>query len=255
MKFLAMIQARCGSTRLPNKVLMNLAGKSALQRTIERVSQSNYVEEVIVVTSIEKDNLQIVKLCCELGIRVFVGSENDVLDRFYQAAKLLNPEYLIRVTADCPLYDARLLDHAIEQLESNTDYAGQFGIETYADGLDIEITKFSALEKSWYEAKLQSEREHVTQYIRKHPDLFCLKEIRCPIPNLKDERWTLDEKEDYLVIKAIYDYFSEIGNNNPTSVQVLNFLNENEEIHRYNKKFARNEGLMKSLQCDSLINT
>lgn len=253
MKFLAMIQARCGSTRLPNKVLMSLAGKPALQRTIERVSLSKYVDEVIVVTSIEKDNLQIVKLCCELGIRVFIGSENDVLDRFYQAAKLLNPEYLIRVTADCPLYDAQLLDLAIEQLDENTDYAGQLENETYADGLDIEIIRFTALERSWKEAGLDSEREHVTQYIQKNPAIFNVKEIKCPIPNLGNERWTLDEKEDYYVINAVYQHFSKIGIENPNSGQVFDFLIENDDIHKMNRKYMRNEGLYKSLREDSVF--
>jgi spore coat polysaccharide biosynthesis protein SpsF len=251
MKFLAMIQARCGSTRLPNKVLMDLEGKPALQWTIERVSQSKYVDEVMVVTSIEKANLQIVKLCCDLGIRVFIGSENDVLDRYYQAAKLLCPEYLIRVTADCPLYDAQLLDLAIMQLDENTDYASQLEQETYADGLDIEIIKFSALERSWREASLKSEREHVTQYIRKNPTIFALKDLKCPIPGLENERWTLDHEEDYSVIRAVYQHFSEMGVEYPNTEQVYKYLLDHEEVHKINKAYSRNEGLMKSLLEDA----
>ena len=103
MKYLAMIQARCGSTRLPNKVLKDLYGKPALQRMIERVQKSRMIDEVMVVTSIKRDNLPILKLCSSMDVRIGVGSENDVLDRFYQTAKLLRPEYVIRLTADCQI--------------------------------------------------------------------------------------------------------------------------------------------------------
>ena len=121
MKYLAMIQARCGSTRLPNKVLKDLCGKPALARMIERVQKSRRVDEVMVVTSIAKNNLPILGLCASLGIRVGVGSEDDVLDRFYQTARLLQPSYVIRLTADCPCFDAELLDEAIDGLQPETD--------------------------------------------------------------------------------------------------------------------------------------
>ena len=121
MKYLALIQARCGSTRLYNKVMKNIAGKTDLQWVIERVKRSQMIDEIMVVTSIDKNNLSLIRLCTELETRVFVGSEDDVLDRYYQAAKLLQPEYVIRITADCPLFDWRYLDMAIEQLEDTAD--------------------------------------------------------------------------------------------------------------------------------------
>src|SRR5699024_6269952 len=105
LKYLAMIQARCGSSRLPNKVLMPLCDKPVLQWIIERVQKSKLIDEVMVVTSIDKNNLPILSLCSQMGVRVGVGSEDDVLDRFYQTAKLLKPEYAIRITADCPCFD------------------------------------------------------------------------------------------------------------------------------------------------------
>ena len=122
MKYLAMIQARCGSTRLPNKVLLNLYGKPVLQRMMERVRRSSLVDEVMVVTSIEKSNLPILKLCAELDVRVGVGSEQDVLDRYYQTARLLKPDYVIRLTADCPCFDSELLDSALRTMKPDTDY-------------------------------------------------------------------------------------------------------------------------------------
>ena len=168
MKYLVMIQARCGSSRLPNKVLKPLAGEPALLRMIERVKQSKLIDEVMVITSINKENLPILKLCSENGIRVGVGSEDDVLDRYYQTARLLKPEYVIRLTADCPCFDAELLDMAIESLDSDTDYLGMMS-ETFADGLDLEIIRYDALEEAWSKAKHSFEREHVTQYIIRRP--------------------------------------------------------------------------------------
>ena len=164
-----MIQARCGSSRLPNKVMKPLCGKPVLERVIERVQKSTLVDEVVVITSIDKQNLPILGLCAQLGVRVGVGSEQDVLDRYYQTAKLLQPEYVIRITADCPCFDSELLDMAIRQMDSKTDYCGMLS-ETFADGLDLEIMKFSALQKAWREASHSFEREHVTQYIVRHPD-------------------------------------------------------------------------------------
>ena len=141
-----MIQARCGSSRLPNKVLMPLCDKPVLQWIIERVQKSKLIDEVMVVTSIDKNNLPILSLCSQMGVRVGVGSEDDVLDRFYQTAKLLKPEYAIRITADCPCFDSELLDMAISQMSSKADYCGMLS-ETFADGLDLEIFKFTALKK------------------------------------------------------------------------------------------------------------
>ena len=253
MKYLVLIQARCGSTRLPNKVLKELCGEPALQRMIERVQKSKLVDEVMVITSIEKNNLPILNLCSTIGVRVGIGSENDVLDRFYQTAKLLNPEYVIRLTADCPCFDAGLLDLAIEGLDSDTDYCGMTS-ESFADGLDLEIMKFSALEKAWKEAKHSFEREHVTQYIVRHPELFKLQNFESPIGYFGNHRWTVDEPEDFEVVKHIYEHFinTEIGLE--FSYQdILEYLDTHLEIAEINKKFTRNEGLTKSIKEDHIV--
>ena len=227
MKYLAMIQARCGSTRLPNKVLKDLCGKPALQRMIERVQKSKMVDEVVVVTSIERNNLPILNLCSEIGIRVGIGSEDDVLDRFYQTAKLLKPEYVIRLTADCPCFDAELLDMALSGMDEDADYMGMLS-ESFADGLDLEIMKFPALEKSWKEAEHSFEREHVTQYIVRHPEKFKLQDFKSPIGYFGDNRWTVDEAEDFQVVQLIYEHFlnSDIGENFNYK-DILAYLNDN----------------------------
>ena len=250
-----MIQARCGSTRLPNKVLKDLCGKPALQRMIERVQRSKAIDEVMVVTSIEKNNLPILKLCADLGVRVGIGSEDDVLDRFYQTAKLLKPEYVIRLTADCPCFDAELLDQAISELKPDTDYMGMTS-ESFADGLDLEIMKFSALEKAWKEAEHSFEREHVTQFIIRRPEVFKLQDFHSPVGDFGYYRWTVDEPEDFEVVKQIYEYFLMSDKKDDFNYKdIITFMKAHPEVEKINQKYTRNEGLQKSIAEDHIINT
>lgn len=253
MKYVAMIQARCGSSRLPNKVMKPLCGKPVLERVIERVKKSTLVDEVVVITSIDKQNLPILGLCAQLGVRVGVGSEQDVLDRYYQTAKLLQPEYVIRITADCPCFDSELLDMAIRQMDDNTDYCGMLS-ETFADGLDLEIMKFSALQKAWREANHTFEREHVTQYIVRHPELFSLQDFQSPVGNFGNHRWTVDEQEDYELVDRIYKHFL-LEHKKPDFgyKDILSFLEENPDLLELNRKYSRNEGLTKSIQEDVVV--
>lgn len=252
MKYLALIQARCGSTRLPNKVLADLSGKPDLQWVIERVNRSELVDEVMVITSIERNNLPLIRLCARLDTRIFVGSEEDVLDRYYQAAKLIRPEYVIRITADCPMFDWRYLDMAIRQMDEDTDYLAEL-TESFPDGLDIEIIKYSALEESWREAKLKSEREHVTQFIRKHPKRYRLKNLECPIRGIGNKRWTLDEDRDYEMISRVYRHFLSKGKEDFVTEDILGYLKEHPEVERLNMDIRRNEGLKKSLENDFVV--
>lgn len=254
MKYLVLIQARCGSTRFPNKVLADLSGKSDLQRVLERVKNSKLIDEVMVITSIEKNNLPLIELCAKLQTRVFVGSEDDVLDRYYQAARLIKPEYVIRITADCPLFDWRYLDYAIETMETSADYRGAFE-DTFPDGLDVEIMKFEALKRSWKEARLASEREHVTQYIRKHSDIFKLQNLACPIEGIGHHRWTLDEKKDYEMISAVFSHFVSEGKEDFVTEDIIEFLDNHPEIVAINQDIGRNEGLAKSIREDKIVNS
>lgn len=252
MKYLAMIQARCGSSRFPNKVMMDLYGKPELQRVIERVQKSRFVDEVMVITSIDKNNLPILRLCADIGIRAGVGSEDDVLDRYYQYARLLKPEYVIRITADCPCFDAGLLDEAIVLMDDEADYLAMIS-EEFADGLDLEILKYSALERSWKEAARSFEREHVTQYIRRHPEIFKLQDFKSPVGNFGNHRWTVDEPEDFEVVKRIYGYFfNKKHREDFTYKEILNFLTHHPDIMAINQKFQRNEGLKKSMEEDKI---
>ncbi|MCR4792045.1 MAG: glycosyltransferase family protein [Lachnospiraceae bacterium] len=254
MKYLAMIQARCGSTRLPNKVLKDLCGKPVLQRIIERAQQSKKLDEVMVLTSVEKNNLPILRLCSDLNVRVGVGSEDDVLDRFFQYAKLLKPDYIIRLTADCPCFDSQLLDQALEKLDIDTDYCTNALTEEFADGLDFEIVKYSALEKSWKEAVHTFEREHVTQYIVRRPEMFKIQNFESPIGFFGNHRWTVDEPEDFEAVSRIYNHFiTDCKSENFGYKEILDFLSLNPDIVEINKMFSRNEGLKKSIIEDKII--
>lgn len=249
MKYLVLIQARCGSSRLPNKVLMDICGKSDIQHVIERASKSKHIDEVMLITSIAKENVPLVNLCSGLGIRVFVGSEGDVLDRYYQTARLLEPEYIIRITGDCPLFDWRYLDLAIESMDEDTDYLWM-GENTFPDGLDFEIVRNEALARAWKDAKLQSEREHVTPYIRNHPEMFKIQIYDFPIRGAGHYRWTLDEDRDYEAIKMIYRHFLDVEKKDFITEDVIEFLREHPEIEAINAGIIRNEGLIKSIRND-----
>ena len=249
MKCAAVIQARFGSTRLPGKILADVCGKPVLQWLVERVKKSRHINEVFVATSIMKENLPVHELSAKLGVRVFAGSENDVLDRFYQLAKLIQPVHVVRITADCPCYDWNILDRAINEFDSCADYMSDFG-ETLPDGLDIEIIRFKALETAWKEAVLPSEREHVTPYIRKNPGIFGHKNFICPYGELGHLRLTLDEEADMTLVRRIYEHFCNTGNPYFTTEDVLKLFEEQPELMKLNSHIARNEGYAKSMQND-----
>ncbi len=250
MRFLVIIQARCGSSRFPAKVLKDVEGKTALEQMLDRVSKATKINEVMVATTINPEDVPIVQLVSGLGYRVFVGSSEDVLDRYYQAAKLIKPEYVVRLTSDCPLFDWRLLDEAIEELEEETDDLCSY-TETFPDGEDLEIVKFTVLKEMWENAHLASEREHVTLYVKNHPELYRLQNYECKLGNLKDERWTLDEPEDLEVIRAVYRYFA--PRTDFSMEEIYQFLQAHPEIRELNRKYIRNEGLIKSLREDKIV--
>jgi len=251
MKIIAIIQARLGSTRLPGKVLLDLEGKTVLEHVIDRVRASKYIDDIVVATTIQKGDLKIVNLCSNNGTSVYCGSENDVLDRFYQAARLFQAEHIVRITSDCPLIDPMVIDEVIKlHLAEKADYTSNTLKETYPDGQDTEIFTFEALKESWKNASLTSEREHVTPYMRKNQDFKCIN-LESKV-DLSNKRWTLDNPEDYEFIKLIY---KNLYNKNRffNMNEILKFINNNPEIEGINKSIVRNEGYIKSLREDTTI--
>jgi spore coat polysaccharide biosynthesis protein SpsF len=252
MKTIALIQARMSSSRLPGKVLQDIAGQPMLMRVIRRAQQARSVDSVAVITSTQGEDDAIERLCQENGIACFRGSLDDVLDRYYQAAIYYQADFVVRLTADCPLLDPIIIDKVVQTFHQGTfDYVSNALECTYPDGLDTEIFRFGALERAWNEARLKSEREHVTAYIYNHPELFQLGSVRQE-PDLSSWRWTVDTSRDLEFVRAIYNFFKreEFGMD-----EILKLLKAYPEVAQLNCGQQRNEGYQKSLQEDIEVET
>lgn len=252
MKISIIIQARVGSTRLPKKVLLPLGDKTILERVIERASKSRLASEVIVATTKKRQDHKIISLCQKIGIDFFRGSEDDVLDRYYQSALSRNSNNIIRITADCPLIDFRIIDKVIDKhLREKNDYTGNTVIDSFPDGQDVEIFTFDALKKAWKEANLLSDREHVTQYIKRNPNLFSIGSL-VNERDLSKMRWTIDNPEDYDFLTKVFIKVHQ-KNLDFSMQEIVDFLSDNEELLKINAHIGHNEGLVKSLREDRII--
>ena len=203
----AIIQARMGSHRLPMKTMKVLEGKPVLQHVIERIRRSKFIKEcVVAATTDEKDH--VIQEFCQLHqIKCFRGNENDVLERFFKAAKKYQFDIIVRITADDPLKDPKIIDEAITILvENNLDYVTNTMEPTYPEGIDVEVFTFEALRKAYLGAKLPSEREHVTPYLWKNPERFKLHNFKYS-EDLSSLRWTMDTEDDYQFMQAVYRHF------------------------------------------------
>lgn len=198
------IQARTGSTRLPQKVLKKIEGKTVLEHVIDRVKRIRNSDKVIVATTSKKEDDIIEKIGKENNILMYRGSEEDVLDRYYQAAKLSQIDVIARMTADCPLLDPLIAEEVIDfYLKNKFDYIGNSHPPTLPDGMDVEVFSFETLKQTWLQAHGSEEREHVTLYVRKHPELFKSKNF-VHDADLSHLRLTLDEEDDFVLIREIY---------------------------------------------------
>jgi spore coat polysaccharide biosynthesis protein SpsF len=207
MNTLAIIQARMGSTRLPGKVLLDLGGATVLARVVRRLERSQQITKVVVATTTAPVDEAIVLECERLHVLSFRGSEGDVLDRYYQAARLYSAGAVVRITADCPLIDPALVDETIRVFkDERADYASDVLARTYPRGLDSEVFTSAALERAWRDAHEPYEREHVTAYLYEHPESFRLASARGDV-DYSHYRWTLDTPEDLSLLRAIYSRF------------------------------------------------
>jgi spore coat polysaccharide biosynthesis protein SpsF len=205
VKIFAIIQARMSSTRLPGKVLKELCGIPVLVHVIERVKQSKRIGKIIIATTDNSCDDVIVSISKKENVEVFRGSEDDVLKRYYQAAKQYKADIIVRITSDDPLIDYQLIDSIIENLiVQKADYSCNNMPASYPLGLDCECFTFETLEKAFENAKEKREQEHVTPYIREHKDLFKIVNISSNV-NYSHIRLTLDTMDDYDYIKQIYE--------------------------------------------------
>lgn len=249
----AIIQARMGSTRLPNKVLAKIEEHPMIWHLVQRLKNSKYKPEIIIATTTSEKDKLILDIVKELNVKSFAGSVDDVLDRYYQAAKKFNIDIIIRITADCPLIDPEILDEILKfYLKNEYDYVSNTHPPTYPDGLDVEILSFDILERAWKEAKLASEREHVTAFIWKNEDLFNLGNFSNKEVDLSKMRWTVDEKEDLEFVREVYKNLYTKKKIFLTS-DILNLLRNKPELMKINNQFTRNEGYFKSLKEDKIV--
>lgn len=208
MKKIAIIQARMGSSRLPGKVMMNLEGKPVLSWIVNAAKRISNIDDVIIATTDKGRDDKIISWCSENNIQYYRGSEDNVLERYYGTAKSLNlmqDDIIMRLTADCPLLDPQVCGEVVSFLiRTGKDYVNNIGNpRLWPDGLDCEVFKFSALEKSIKEAHEDKYKEHVTLYIREKTNIFDTISLSCPIGGIGKYRWTLDTKEDFEHIKTL----------------------------------------------------
>ncbi|MFH0804172.1 MAG: glycosyltransferase family protein [Candidatus Zambryskibacteria bacterium] len=244
IKNLCIIQARMNSARLPGKILMKIGDKTILEYVITRVKQAKNIDKIVVATTDRKEDDATENICKKIGVDCFRGSENDVLDRFYQTAKKYEADTIIRITGDCPLLPPEVIEQLLNKFNE-----GNFGIvssgPSFAEGFDCEIFSFKMLEVAHKNASKVSEREHVTLYLHTHPEV-CKK---CAVENKTDDskyRVVVDEPGDFTVVKTIIENFYP-QNPNFTIDDIKKFLDQHPEITQINNDIIRNEGLIKSL--------
>ena len=245
-KVTVIIQARMGSTRLPGKVLMQLCGKSVICHVVSRVRASEMVDEIIVATTTTSKDDALLPEIGKCGAKVSRGSEDDVLARYYDTARKFRADVIVRVTADCPLYDPKVLGEMLKKFFSfrsegkRPDYLSNVQKRTFPRGLDTEIFSFDALEKAHMNAIKKHDREHVTPYIYNHPEKFSLAGYQNPV-DLSNHRWTLDTQEDWQLIETIYkNLYNEKGIFSTS--EVLTFLEKNPDLVKINAHVEQKKG-------------
>lgn len=239
MRVVAIVQARMGSTRLPNKVLMRMGSVPMVELLLARLACARQIDQIIVATTVDPRDQPLVDHVAKLGYAFHRGSESDVLDRYVGAARQAKAEIVVRITGDCPLLDPALVDEAIVLFKaSQADYLSNIAPPSYPDGLDVEVFTLAALEIAWKDTHKPFDREHVTPYLRKHVGF---KQVSFNNgEDLSGLRWTVDEPADFEVVEKVFKYFA--PDTLFTWQQVLQLQRAQPEIFLANQGFIRNEG-------------
>jgi glutamate-1-semialdehyde 2,1-aminomutase/spore coat polysaccharide biosynthesis protein SpsF len=247
LKVVGVIQARMASTRLPGKVLADIAGHAMLWHVVSRVYAARRLDQVVVATSNEPSDDAIAMFCATNRFECFRGNARDVLDRFYRAAKYYGADAIVRITADCPLIDPRVIDRLVDvYYQGSYDYVTNTLRYTYPDGLDAEVFSFDALQRAFREARKPADREHVTSYFRTSGS-YRLCNVECDVDlSRRNLRWTVDEPADLEFVRAVYAYLwpqrQLFGMDD-----VLQLLDQKPELIDMNRGIVRNEGYYRSL--------
>ncbi len=242
------IQARMGSTRLPGKVMKKVSENiPSLQHTIEQLKFSKNIDKIVIATSELPEDDVIEEFVLEQKMDCFRGSAENVLDRYYQCARLFDFTGIVRITADCPLIDPYITDRVIQVFkDDDLDYVPNVFPRTFPDGLETEIIAFDALEIAWKNAKLPSEKEHVTPYFKNNKNSFKIKNVENDT-DLSHLRWTLDYQEDLELIRKI---IKKIQKKPIEMKDILELFSREPDLPQINKGHAPNEGYRKSLEMD-----
>ncbi|PEB51543.1 acylneuraminate cytidylyltransferase [Bacillus pseudomycoides] len=235
MKVAAIIQARMGSTRLPGKIMKKVLDKTLLEYQIERVKRAKTINQIIVATTTNKKDNPIIELCKQISVPYYRGAEDDVLSRYYEAAKQFSVDVIVRLTSDCPIIDPDIIDKIVNcylKHQNKYDYISNTLTRTYPRGLDTEVIPYRMLKRAYGEANEPSYREHVTAYIYNNPRKFKMLNVQHDLDESK-HRWTVDTKEDFLLIKNIITRLYPINNRFSFS-DILNLLKQEPDLFYIN---------------------
>ena len=250
-KITVIIEARTGSTRLPNKVLAKIEDRPMIFYVINRAKKIKSVEQIVLSTTKEKDDQVLLEIAEKNGIIGFAGDTNDVLNRDYQCALQNNADPIIRITGDCPLIDPDIVEEMLEfYLKNNYDYISNRINPKYPDGLDVEIYSFKTLQMAEQNAKWSSERELVTTYITKNPKIFKIFSYENQ-EDLSGHRWTVDEQNDLEFVRKIYSIMK--PKTNFSMNEIIEILLKNSELLKINSGIMRNEGHLKLYDNDKVV--
>ncbi|MDI3549606.1 MAG: spore coat polysaccharide biosynthesis protein SpsF [Methanobacterium sp.] len=243
MKIGAIVQARTSSTRLPRKILMDLpynSGITVLQNVLRRLKRSKFIEEIVVATTTDVPDQEIIEVAKGESVRFFRGNKEDVLERYYFAAKEYGFDIIVRITSDCPCIDPMVIDDVIRKhLNTGSDYTSNTLLRTYPDGLDVEVFNFDTLHDAYKNAKSKSEREHVTSYIHTTAkESFKTCNVVSSEFDAPDIRITLDTIEDYVLLCTIFDYLYP-ENEFFSSKDVINLFNKKPWLKLINAKIIQ----------------
>jgi spore coat polysaccharide biosynthesis protein SpsF len=205
----AIVQARLGSSRLPGKVLADLAGDTMLARVVQRLRATSLVTQIVIATTDRDSDDPVVDEAERLGVRWYRGPEHDVLARYLGATRACGADVVVRITSDCPLIDPDVVDRTIAVLTRSRDYASNTHVRSYPRGLDVEAFHAGTLERIARLATSQAAREHVTAFVMERPSLFSIRHVVAPTDD-SDLRWTVDTAEDLALVRALYERFGNV---------------------------------------------
>lgn len=247
MKVLAITQARLGSSRFPEKILKSINKSTLLEIHLRRILKSSKISQLVVATTREIGVESIINVAKKCNVKTYQGSTSNVLDRFYQTALPYSPDWVVRLTSDCPLIDPELIDEVIEfTVSNNLDYGSNCLDEMYPDGQDVEVFKYSALNQAWLQAESKIDKEHVTPYIHRNSSYkggnIFISNVYPAAENLNHVRMTVDEERDFDVVKILID---ELGTDATWRAYSDYYLKKGAD--KINGSILRNEGYLKSI--------